>query len=62
MDGRLDGRVDGRTMGRTTGRPEKSADGLTDHLIRMIFNPFRLMPVIETNLWETKTWKCHMYL
>ena len=38
MDGwRMDGRVDGRTMGRTTGRSEKSADGLTDHLIKMMF-------------------------
>ena len=37
MDEWMDGRVDGRTMGRTTGRPEQSADGLTDHLIRMVF-------------------------
>ena len=36
-DERVDGRVDGRTMGRTTGRSEKSADGLTDHLIRIMF-------------------------
>ena len=33
----MDGRVDRRTMERTTGRLEKSADGLTNHLIRMMF-------------------------
>ena len=27
-------------MGRTTGRSEKSAEGLTDHLIRMMFLSF----------------------
>ena len=65
MDGWMDGWMDELTDGQWDGPPDgrkKSADGLTDHLIRMIFNLFRLMPVIETNLWETKTWKCHMYL
>ena len=35
--GWMDGRIDGRTMERTTGRLKKSADGLTDHLIRKMF-------------------------
>ena len=62
MDGWMNELTDGQWDGPPDGRNKVWTDWRII-LLERCFSLFRLMPILLLmNFWETKTWKCHMYL